>query len=78
MRADNLAPFSLVNTVDNAVERAVEAGKDKNARAADNAFAVAEEELNRYARGYHPGFEFVLTCFTTLCYQSELKLPEHF
>ncbi|KAF8258586.1 hypothetical protein EI94DRAFT_1754257 [Lactarius quietus] len=50
---------SLVGTIDNAVERAVKAGKDKNAEA-DSAFADAEEKLNRYARGYHPGYELVL------------------
>lgn len=72
--ADNLAPLSLVNIIDKAVEHAVKAGKDKNADA-DKAFVDAEEKLNRYARLYHQGYEFVLVRFTTLYYQSVPKLP---
>jgi hypothetical protein len=49
-------------------------GNVKNADA-DNAFADAEEELSRYALLYHPGYEFVLIRFTTLCDQSAPKLP---
>jgi hypothetical protein len=71
--ANNLAPSSLVDTIDNAIERAVKAGKDKNADA-DNAFADAEEQLSRYALLYHPGYKFVLAHFTTLCDQSAPKL----
>ena len=71
--ADNLALFSLVNIIDNAVEHAVKAGKDKNADA-DKAFVDAEEKLNRYALLYHQGYEFVLVRFI-LCHQSAPKLP---
>ncbi|KAI9457014.1 hypothetical protein BJY52DRAFT_529444 [Lactarius psammicola] len=50
---------SLVDTIDNAVMRAVEAGKDRNT-VADNAFTSAEEELRHYAKRYHPGYKAVL------------------
>ncbi|KAH9055586.1 hypothetical protein EDB87DRAFT_1639845, partial [Lactarius vividus] len=47
---------SLVYVIDRAVERAVDAGKDRSTDV-DTAFAIAERELNGYAERYHPGHD---------------------
>ncbi|KAI9434434.1 hypothetical protein H4582DRAFT_1977502 [Lactarius indigo] len=50
---------SLVYVIDRAVERAVDARKDRSTDA-DNAFATAEKEMDSYAERYHPGHDVVL------------------
>jgi hypothetical protein len=45
--------LSLLETVEDALKSAVEAGKERS-EAADSAFATAEEELDWYAGWQHP------------------------
>jgi hypothetical protein len=51
--------LSLLETVEDALKSAVEAGKERS-EAADTAFATAEEELDWYAGWQHPEQQYVL------------------
>lgn len=64
IRADFWVPLSLLETVEDALKSAVEAGKERS-EAADTAFATAEEELDWYAGWQHPEQQCVL--FTSCC-----------
>lgn len=48
-----IVPLSLLETVEDALRAAVDAGKERS-DAADTAFATAEEELDWYAGWQHP------------------------
>ena len=58
IRTDILLLPSLLDTVEDALKSAVDAGKERS-EAADTAFATAEEELDWYAAWQHPKQECV-------------------